>query len=98
MILTHPHIDHAGGSMAVRRLAELPHIMYEGAPEIVQDEVGYINRVREEQDRLLQHEDPIAAEAVFATSAMYFPLDQPYQKVRVGRIVREVHERPTGTS
>jgi len=87
VILTHPHIDHAGGSMAMKRIAELPHIMYEGAPEIVQDEVGYIHRVQEEQGRLLQHEDPAAAEAVFGTSAMYFPLDQPYEKVNVGRVV-----------
>jgi len=50
---THPHIDHVGGSETIDALAELPHVVPEGEPELLYDYAGYLRRAREEMTRLL---------------------------------------------
>jgi glyoxylase-like metal-dependent hydrolase (beta-lactamase superfamily II) len=48
VLLTHPHIDHVGGSQIIPELAALPHVVYEGVPEILHDFSGYLARVHGE--------------------------------------------------
>ena len=53
VLLTHPHIDHVGGSETVERLADLPHVVPAGATPIVHGFADYLRRARGEMSRLL---------------------------------------------
>lgn len=53
VLLTHPHIDHVGGSQTIPALAALPHVVPAGAREIVHDYGPYIQEVRADMTRLL---------------------------------------------
>jgi len=48
VVLTHPHIDHVGGSQTIPALADLPHVVPEGVPAILRDFDGYLQRARAE--------------------------------------------------
>jgi glyoxylase-like metal-dependent hydrolase (beta-lactamase superfamily II) len=74
VVLTHPHMDHVGGSLAVDQVTALPHVCYEGAAEIIRTFPDYVAEVREESaafssgmfDGDLEYDD------------RYFPLDVEY--------------------
>jgi len=52
VLLTHPHIDHVGGSQTIPELAGLPHVVFEGVPSILAEFTAYLERARAEmQDR-----------------------------------------------
>lgn len=53
VLITHPHIDHVGGSQTIDTLAELPHIVPAGADEIMHGYGDYIKEVRADMTRLL---------------------------------------------
>lgn len=78
VLLTHPHIDHVGGSETIDRLADLPHVVPDGATTVVHGFGEYVRRARREMSRLLagfdldsEHWDT------------YFPLDT-YHDERIG--------------
>ena len=48
VVLTHPHVDHVGGSQTIPELAALPHVVPEGVPAILADYNGYLERARAE--------------------------------------------------
>lgn len=48
VVLTHPHIDHVGGSMTVPEVARLPHVVYEGAAELMVMYTDYLAEARRE--------------------------------------------------
>jgi len=48
VVLTHPHIDHLGGSQIIPELADLPHVVYEGVPEVVHGFDDYLRQVHDE--------------------------------------------------
>lgn len=50
---THPHIDHVGGSQTIDVLADLPHVVPEGATEILHGYADYLRRARDEMNRVL---------------------------------------------
>lgn len=78
VLLTHPHIDHVGGSETVDRLADLPHVVPDGATTVVHGFGEYIRRARREMSRLLAGFD--LEPAHWDT---YFPLDT-YHDGRIG--------------
>lgn len=53
VLLTHPHIDHVGGSETIESLADLPHVVPSGATTIVHGFGDYLRRARGEMTRLL---------------------------------------------
>lgn len=48
VVVTHPHVDHVGGSLAVARVTELPHVVFEGADAVLRGYDEYIARAGEE--------------------------------------------------
>jgi glyoxylase-like metal-dependent hydrolase (beta-lactamase superfamily II) len=48
VVLTHPHIDHVGGSQTIPALADLPHVVPAGVPAILHGFDGYLERARGE--------------------------------------------------
>lgn len=48
VVLTHPHVDHIGGSQTVPELAALPHIVFEGVPAIARNYADYLREARAE--------------------------------------------------
>lgn len=83
VVHTHPHIDHVGGSQTIDALAERPHVVPAGQPELLYDYANYLRRAREEMTRLL---------AGFETDDsmwdVYFPVDD-YAEERID-VVREL--------
>lgn len=53
VLLTHPHVDHVGGSQVIGELAALPHVAIEGVREIVHDYADYLRDARADMTRLL---------------------------------------------
>ncbi|WP_276257443.1 MBL fold metallo-hydrolase [Haloglomus litoreum] len=78
VVLTHPHIDHVGGTQVVGELADLPHVAIEGVPFIVHDYREYLLEARADMTRLCA--------GLGATEAMwddYFPVDREYHEDRI---------------
>lgn len=85
VVLTHPHIDHVGGSLLVDEVTRLPHVVYEGADEILREYDDYLDAARGEM-------------AAFASGLMegdpepddqYFPTDHDYatDELAIDRVV-----------
>jgi glyoxylase-like metal-dependent hydrolase (beta-lactamase superfamily II) len=75
VVLTHPHIDHVGGSQVLDELAALPHVAIEGVPAIVHDYRAYLREARADMTRLCA--------GLGATDDMwddYFPVDREYHE------------------
>lgn len=78
VVLTHPHIDHVGGSQVVDELATLPHVTFEGVPSIIHEYPSYLSEARADMTRLLA--------GLGATESMwddYFPIDRDYRGARI---------------
>ena len=90
VLLTHPHIDHVGGSETIGRLADLPHVIPAGAATVIHGFGEYLRRARREMSRLLAgfDLDPDHWDT-------YFPLDS-YHEERIG-IERTVTDGDTVT-
>lgn len=71
VVLTHPHVDHVGGSQTVPELADLPHTVFEGVPAILRDYADYLRAARDEMRTRTAGLDTDST-AVFDS---YFPLD-----------------------
>lgn len=84
VLITHPHIDHVGGSQTIDALAELPHIVPDGAVDMLSDYAGYLERAREEMTRLLGGFD-----ADDDQWDVYFPVRNDYAEERIN-IEREL--------
>lgn len=92
VIITHPHIDHVGVSVALARLAEKPHIVFRGSEWIIQHFTEYTLQVRDEQERLLAGVNPTVGKALWEFFKIYFPLDQEYERVNISRAVEAEDE------
>jgi glyoxylase-like metal-dependent hydrolase (beta-lactamase superfamily II) len=85
VVLTHPHIDHVGGSMTVPEVTDLPHVVYEGADDLIRNYETYLHEAREEMAALssgLYEGDP-------EPDNTYFPTDIDYatDEVAIERVV-----------
>lgn len=58
VVITHPHIDHVGGSLLIPEIAKLPHVVFEGADDILRDYGDYVRRARRESATLAAREAP----------------------------------------
>lgn len=89
IIITHPHVDHVGGSEALAEVAEKPHTVFKGGDKIIRDFIGYLLEVRKEQLKLfsLGNEDAVCE---FLDS--YFPVNRYYRDVNICRVVEEGEE------
>lgn len=89
IIITHPHVDHVGGSEALAEVAEKPHTVFKGGDKIIRDFIGYLLEVRKEQLKLfsLGSEDLVCE---FLDS--YFPVNRYYRDVNICRVVEEGEE------
>jgi len=91
VVLTHPHIDHVGGSLTVDELTTLPHVVYAGVPEVVRGFTDYLETARREMwafgsgllDEAEREADGPRGDDV------YFPLDLDYadEELHIDRIV-----------
>jgi glyoxylase-like metal-dependent hydrolase (beta-lactamase superfamily II) len=70
VLLTHPHVDHVGGSQTIAELADLPHVAIEDVPSIVHDYRNYLAEARADMTRLGAGLGVV--ESMWDT---YFPLD-----------------------
>lgn len=89
IIITHPHVDHVGGSEALAEVAEKPHTVFKGGDKIIRDFIGFLLEVRKEQLKLfsLGNEDAVCE---FLDS--YFPVNRYYRDVNICRVVEEGEE------
>ena len=84
-LITHPHVDHVGGSFAVPEFAELPHIVYEGANNLISNYRGHIKDLREDIERFTAGTD--ANLNYFETA---YPLNYDYRNdIPIERIVTD---------
>lgn len=88
VVLTHPHSDHLGGSTTIPELADLPHIVYEGAPAILNDVAGYFRKVRAEGRRFTAGV-PAANEQRHVMEDRYYPVEEEYHEVSIERVVSD---------
>ncbi|WP_436903585.1 MBL fold metallo-hydrolase [Halovenus halobia] len=85
VVLTHPHIDHVGGSLSIDGLTDLPHTVFEGTDEILRGFDDYLGAARTEMAEFasgLTDGDPSADD-------QYFPTDLDYatDEVAIERVV-----------
>lgn len=73
VLVTHPHVDHVGGSQAILGLTELPHIVYEGSGHILKNYRDHVRNIRTDIERFVP--GPDADLSYFETS---YPLDFDY--------------------
>lgn len=90
VVLTHPHIDHVGGSMTVPLVTDLPHVVFGGADEVIRDYPNYVAAAREEMADLvagLLGSD--GRQAAREGADPYFPLDIEYAQdaIDISRVV-----------
>lgn len=102
VVLTHPHIDHVGGSLVVPAVTRLPHVVYDGADDIIRDYHDYVREARREMGNLVAGliEERTGSEADTEASELdadgrrgqdqYFPLDLDYATgaVDIDRVVQ----------
>ncbi|MFB6169713.1 MAG: MBL fold metallo-hydrolase [Haloarculaceae archaeon] len=86
VVLTHPHIDHVGGSETLPELTDLPHTVYEGATDVLHDFTAYVPEARAEMTErtrgVLDDDAP--------TQDAYFPLrEYADEAVAVERVVSD---------
>lgn len=91
IVHTHPHIDHVGGSQTIGALADLPHIVPAGEPDILFNYSEYIQRAREEMSRLLR-----GFTADVRTWDEYFPVNREYAEEQI-YVSRELKDGDTIT-
>ena len=89
IIITHPHVDHIGGSEALAQIAEKPHTVFKGGDKIIRDFVGYLLEVRKEQLKLLSLGNTDVLREFLDS---YFPVNQHYRDVNICRVVEEGEE------
>lgn len=87
VIITHPHVDHVGGSEALAEIAEKPHIVFEGGEKIIQDFVGYLLDVHTEVMEMSSRH--LSEEFMREYLETYFSANREYQKVNISEIVEE---------
>jgi glyoxylase-like metal-dependent hydrolase (beta-lactamase superfamily II) len=86
VVLTHPHIDHVGGTLTVPAATALPHTVFRGAEAVVRGFEDYVRRAREEMATI---STPPEEEEPPEPDNRYFPLDITYatDDVSIERIV-----------
>lgn len=90
VVLTHPHIDHVGGSMTVEAASRLPHVVYSGADDLLPRYESYVREAREEMaDLVTGLIGPESREAARDGADPYFPLDIDYAEgdIPIERVV-----------
>lgn len=91
VVITHPHIDHVGGSLTLPELSTLPHVVYQGAEDLLRSYADYLAEARRETREfaagLVTDETGRAAQR--ASNDQYFPLDIEYadDELNIERIV-----------
>lgn len=73
VLITHPHIDHVGGSLATSELTDLPHITYDGCESLLWNYCEHVNDIREDIKRFAS-----GINADFSYFDTCYPLDFPY--------------------
>ena len=108
VVLTHPHIDHVGGTLTVPAVTDLPHVVFEGAEAVIRGFDAYVRRAREEMAELsagLDDEPPEPDDRYFPVDVDYatddVPIDGivgPGDTVRLGPYECEVVHTPGHSS
>lgn len=86
VVLTHPHPDHVGGSLTRPELAETPHVVFEGVPDILADYDGYLTRIHEELQEVGAALDDAEVDTV---AEMYFGRGDYIGSIAVDRVVSD---------
>ncbi|SEO21745.1 Glyoxylase, beta-lactamase superfamily II [Halorientalis persicus] len=89
VVLTHPHVDHFGGSVTVPELADLPHVVYDGTPAILNDVESYLREARQDMQRLSAGLPDSLLQQQKAFYDVFFPLEEPYSDVTIERTVSD---------
>jgi glyoxylase-like metal-dependent hydrolase (beta-lactamase superfamily II) len=87
VVLTHPHIDHVGGSLTIDELSALPHTVFAGTDEILRGFDSYLRDARTEMAEFssgLTNGEP-------SPDDEYFPVDIEYatDDVVIERVVSD---------
>lgn len=84
VVLTHPHIDHVGGSLTVDAVTDLPHVVYEGAGDMIRRYDDYLAEAREEMAALssgLYDGEPEPDDVYFPVDADYATSEVAFERV-----------------
>jgi glyoxylase-like metal-dependent hydrolase (beta-lactamase superfamily II) len=84
IVITHPHVDHAGGSVASRSFSRLPHVVYDGAQSVLNDFEAYLDGMIADW-RLVQRELP--TDNILTNFA--WPQDLSFYYVAIGQTVTD---------
>jgi glyoxylase-like metal-dependent hydrolase (beta-lactamase superfamily II) len=98
ILVTHPHVDHAGGSKVLPQIGEMPHVILKGAERILDSFSDYLLQSREEQYKLLSQGDPVLLQMVEAVGKTYFPAERDFGLVNIVRAVESGDEIPVGNT
>lgn len=89
VVVTHPHVDHIGGSATLPDLAEKPHIVFSGGEKILRNFSNYLRDVRKEQYDLFKLSEELMQQYLQQYLDTYFPLVKTYIEVNVARLVED---------
>lgn len=103
VVLTHPHIDHVGGSLVISDVTSLPHVVFRGADRLIREYREYVVDARQEMAALISglFEEALDREEQSRAGPdegedsggqnRYFPLDIEYatDEVVIDRVVDE---------
>ncbi|WP_336328659.1 MBL fold metallo-hydrolase [Halovenus sp. HT40] len=87
IVLTHPHIDHVGGSLTIDRITNLPHTVFTGSDELLTKFDEYLRDARTEMAEFSSGLTEGKPEA----DDRYFPIDVSYatDSVNLDRVVTD---------
>ena len=96
VVLTHPHIDHVGGTLCIDELTELPHTVFEGVEEILHGFDEYLQDARREMADFSSG----LSDGESEPDDRYFPVDIEYatNDVAIERVVTSGETVTLGSS
>jgi glyoxylase-like metal-dependent hydrolase (beta-lactamase superfamily II) len=87
VIITHPHVDHVSASAGLPEIAKMPHTVFRGAEQVIENLADYLLKAREQQRELLAGADETLSQMVEFVARAYFPAEREYGALNISRIV-----------
>ena len=87
VIITHPHVDHVSASAGLPEIAKMPHTVFRGAEQVIENLAEYLLKAREQQRELLAGADETLSQMVEFVARAYFPAEREYGSLNISRIV-----------
>lgn len=87
VVITHPHVDHVSASAGLPEIAKMPHTVFRGAEQVIENLADYLLKAREQQRELLAGADETLFQMVEFVGRAYFPAEREFGALNISRIV-----------